>query len=263
MISHSPSQLLETAIAAANRAGNHALNNPQRRREIKGRPNNDLKLQLDIECQEIAEEVILAQYPDHNILGEEGASTGKDSTYEWIIDPIDGTMNFSHGMPYWCCSVAVRCEGEMQAGCVYIPEWKERYTATIDGPALCNGKSIAPTQVREISEAYLLSGMGRPGHPTFYHARHLQRLVEGFQQVRVLGAAAIDVCMVAAGRAEAYADRGVQIWDIAAADLIARRAGARSEILDETPEGLMLYICSNGPMHEALKSAYPGQLEAE
>ena len=96
-------QLLECAILAAKAAGSHALDNWHRRDEVFKASRHDVKLQLDIECQAMAEKAIQSQFPDHHILGEESETrAAQDSDYEWIIDPIDGTVNFSHGMPNWC-----------------------------------------------------------------------------------------------------------------------------------------------------------------
>ena len=125
-----PRKLLECAVAAARAAGNHALQNRTRRKEVVKVLEHDIKLKLDIECQEKAESVIQKTYPDHKIIGEEDSKDNvnlqssvvdsQDSMYEWIIDPIDGTVNFAHGLPHWCASVAVRFQDQMMAGAVYV-----------------------------------------------------------------------------------------------------------------------------------------------
>ena len=115
--------LLECAVHAVRTAGKHALDNRGRRTEIVKRTPHDVKLRLDIECQQKAEAAIRARFPTHAILGEEDESTGgspvSNPEYEWIIDPIDGTVNFSHGLRRWCCSIAVRQGETMLAGAVY------------------------------------------------------------------------------------------------------------------------------------------------
>ena len=116
------SHLLDVALCAAEAAGKHALANKHRRTEINETYAHDIKLVLDIECQKIAEDVIASEFPNHNVLGEEGSRKNNISSYEWVIDPIDGTVNFAHNLPYWCSSVAVRYNEKVLAGCVFAPE---------------------------------------------------------------------------------------------------------------------------------------------
>ena len=101
-------QLLKIAVEATKNAGMHALNEKVRCNETAEISPHDVKLILDIECQKIAEKTILDYFPDHTIIGEEGNLDGAESNYEWIIDPIDGTVNYSHQFPHWCCSIAVQ-----------------------------------------------------------------------------------------------------------------------------------------------------------
>ena len=109
-----------------------------------------MKLQLDLECQRRAEEVILGAYPDHAILGEEGGAGASDGRPVWVVDPIDGTVNFSHGLPYWCTSIAVQVAGRTLAGVVYAPDLREVYAASVEVPATCNGQPIAVSDTAEL-----------------------------------------------------------------------------------------------------------------
>jgi len=132
-------QLLEVCIKAAKAAGAHALNNLHRREEVIESFDHDVKLVMDRECQTIAEGIVHGHFPDHAILGEEGVIE-KEHAIEWVIDPIDGTANYTRGFPYWACSVAVRRDEKVLAGCIFVPVLNECYSATIDGPALCNDR---------------------------------------------------------------------------------------------------------------------------
>ena len=127
--------LLDVAICAADAAGRHALENKDRRSETNENFDHDIKLVLDVESQKKAENMILSEFPDHGILGEEDETPNHNSPYEWVIDPIDGTMNFSHGFEYWCSSVAVRKNQKVIAGCVYAPDFDTFYTAHIEDEA--------------------------------------------------------------------------------------------------------------------------------
>ncbi len=147
--------LLSVAIGAATAGGKHAQSNSNRRTEVIQSYAHDVKLALDVECQVLIEKVIQSHFPDHKILGEEdetsvnGTKLGENKStktdtgnYEWIVDPIDGTVNFSHGYPCWCCSIAVRRGKEVLAAAVYAPDMDALYAATIDSPATCNGNPI-------------------------------------------------------------------------------------------------------------------------
>ena len=261
----SPEELLDCAVSAVRAAGAHALNNLARRTEVMSASDHDVKLQLDLECQEKAVETILSHFPDHNILGEEdepgcqvsGVRCQKEhpaSSYEWIVDPIDGTVNFFHGVPFWCSSVAVRRDGQVLAGAVFAPELDELYTATADGPAECNGSRISVSRTATLPEAMVLTGMDRTavtGLPSF---SLFEKIADNAQKARIMGSAAVDICLVARGRADAYFEAGIYIWDIAAAGLIVERAGGKTEHLrDADTNQRLTWLATNGLVHEELK----------
>ncbi len=248
--------LRECAEAAARAAGLHALHNTSRRAEIVQRSAHDVKLALDAECQAAAEKVIRSKYPAAHILGEEGTRTGEASSdLTWIIDPLDGSVNFSHGIPVWCSSVAAVKDGVTVAGAVYVPLRDECFTATVNGPALLNGRPIAPSSTADPARALVLTGLSKKIHGTHPGLQILNRLAVGVQKVRVMGAAAIDICHVACGRADAYIEPSIYLWDVAAAGLIARRAGAVTEVIEQYDEVHLFYMCTSGPdLHRHLKN---------
>ncbi len=252
--------LLECTVRAAQAAGGHALKHYARRGDIAERFKHDVKLQLDLEAQREAERVILHQFPDHAILGEEGATESADQP-RWIIDPIDGTVNFSHGMPIWCSCVGVEFQGEMLAGAVYAPQMEELYTASIEHPALCNGNPIHASTTHRLEDALILTGLTKTIE-TSSAAFDLFRILSlRARKVRIMGAAAVDICHVACGRADAYVETGIYLWDVAAAGLIARRAGARTDVLKELGEHKLRYICTNAPLHDIVRDVYTSVLE--
>ncbi len=246
--------LLACAERAARAAGRHAVDNAHRRDEIAERFPHDVKLKLDGECQRRAEEAIHRQFPGHPILGEEGISAASGEGYVWIVDPIDGTVNFMHGLPLWCSSVAVRCGRDVLAGAVYVPMLEECYTATRVGPALCNGKPIAPSRTPALEESLVLTGLSKHVSTNVYSRHVLEAIAVRVQKTRILGAAAVDICSVAAGRADGYFETGIYLWDIAAAGLIAERAGARAEVVEELGDYRYRFLVTNGLIHESLKS---------
>ena len=251
-----PSQLLETAVAAATAAGQHAFTNKDRRTESNESFAHDIKLVLDVECQKVAEKIILAQFPDHGILGEEDAYVSPDNAYEWIIDPIDGTMNYTHGFPYWCCSIAVRHNQKVIAGCVYAPEYDECYTAHIEGPALLNGNPIQPAATSNLQDALIFTGI----------SKHMERLADeqfgrfqslalNTQKLRINGSAALDICHVAAGSADGYIESSIYLWDFAAAGLIAERTGATLSLHPENSQSYTV-VCTTPKLIDALLNLY-------
>jgi len=254
----SPDQLLECAVRAAREAGDYALRSADRRKEVLTSSRHDVKLRLDVECQERAESVIRAAYPPHAVLGEEDAGGASSSAppagYQWIIDPIDGTVNFFHGMPRWCCSIAVRRGEDVIAGAVYAPALSRLYTATAGGPAHGNGRVLRVSDVDALAGAMVLTGLDknvRSGLPPF---AVFTRIASHVQRPRVMGSAAVDICQVAAGQAEGYYESGIYLWDIAAAGLIVRQAGGRAEILAHQPGGSLQFLATNGKLHEELRS---------
>ncbi len=256
MKSESPDEILSCATEAAIAAGQYARRNWRRRSEAIAISQHDVKLKLDIECQERAVAVIHRRFPNHAVLGEETTSVVVQNTgsqWLWIVDPIDGTVNFSHGLPFWCCSVAARLRDETVAGAVYAPLLGELYTAGSRTPATLNGARISVSAVSNIEKAVVLTGLDKNAHPGKTPFAFFERISLAAQRTRVIGSAALDICQVACGRADGYFETGIYLWDIAAAELIARRAGGRTEVLESFDGHRLSFIASNGHLHRALR----------
>lgn len=266
MTSPSNESLLKAAVEAAKTGGKHAQSNSSRRTEVIQSYAHDVKLALDVECQALIEKTIQKHFPDHNILGEEdetavnGAKLGDNKTsaaggenYEWIVDPIDGTVNFSHGFPCWCCSIAVRRGEEILAAAVYAPDMDALYTATIDSQAECNGKPILVSNRKTLAESLVMTGIDKNLIPGVESLTYFKRISFACQKTRVMGSAALDLCLVAAGVADGYFEGRIYLWDIAAAGLIVKQAGGAGEIaaIREEPHQ-MSYIASNGHIQQEL-----------
>lgn len=254
----SPSLLLAVAVQAARRASHHAFAGRARRHDANSIAHNDVKLKLDEECQAIAIRTILDAFPDHGILAEEDTEELADlkaraSEYQWIIDPIDGTVNFFHGSTRWCCSVAVRRGGETLAGAVVAPALDLVYEASADGPALCNGEPLHVSATDRPDEAMVLTGADKSEDPRRVPFRFFNAIAGAVQRPRMSGSAALDICSVAHGRADAYFEPGIFLWDIAAGDIILRRAGGTGAILRRFGGHKIAYLASNGPLHETLR----------
>jgi myo-inositol-1(or 4)-monophosphatase len=251
-ISHD--DLLACAVEAATEATQHAVNNRHRRCEVAATFAHDVKLDLDTECQQKAEAVIHAAYPAHAILGEEGNDeTSGDDPVRWIIDPIDGTVNFSHGFSRWCCAIAVQHEGETVAGCVLGPDVDQLFTATATSEARLNGNPIAVSNVSNLDQAMVTTGLDDLRHFGYRRREIVERFAGAAQKVRIMGCAALDMCCVATGACDGYFEAGIFAWDVEAAGLIIRRAGGRAAVLRTLPlPHQYSYIASNGHIHDAL-----------
>ncbi|MFC1497101.1 inositol monophosphatase family protein [Verrucomicrobiota bacterium] len=263
--------LLACSIKAAQAAGNHAFQNHHRRSETIETFDHDVKLKLDVECQEKAESVIKSKYPDHAILGEEDTKapsgspepcrmTGQPSPHTWIIDPIDGTVNFHHGLPWWCASVAVEHNGQVVAGAVYTPQMEETYTASLEQTAKCNGKSIKVSTTARLSDSIILTGMDKKLEPNLKPYEIFSRIASNARKARITGSAALDLCQVACGRADGYFESGIYLWDVAAAELIVKQAGGKAEILKHLDNNhRMIFMASNNHIYSELRklTAFP------
>ncbi len=253
MPTQTPTALLVIARHAARAAGAHVLANLTRRDETDSLTRNDVKHRLDVEAQEAATAAILAACPDYPILGEETCDLPlPDAPVRWVIDPIDGTVNFFHGSPWWCCSVAAQIDGRSVAGAVFVPEFGWMFEATSDGPALCNGAVLRVSEIAEPHLALIHTGADKAdlGEHSF---RFMRAVAAMAQRARITGSAALDMCLVASGKAEGYFEPGIFIWDIAAAGLIIERAGGTCEILREYGGHRMAVLASNGLIHRHVR----------
>lgn len=254
MMTISLTELQAVATLAARRAGDHVMANRHRRSDVNSILRTDVKHKLDVEAQETATAVILSAFPGHAILGEETSEQPlPESDYVWVVDPIDGTINFFHGLPWWCCSVAVRFKGEAMAGSVFIPEMRQMYEATRESPALCNGEIIRVSDTDRLDLSMLATGADKwdLGEHSF---RFMRKISEMAQRPRILGAAAVDMCMVAAGKLDGYFESGIYVWDMAAASLIVERAGGTCEVLKSYPKHRISFLATNGALHAACRA---------
>lgn len=259
--------LHEIAIEAANCGARHALHNYSRRRNTLKTYDHDIKLELDVECQREIETLIHKHFPSHAIMGEEDATlhntdrskqhpANAGSEYEWIIDPIDGTVNFSSGLPMWCCSVAVRQTRDQSvvAGAVTAPMLEACYAAQREKPATRNDNIIHVSPTATLEESIVMTGMDRDLRPGVPPLACFSRIADNARKARIAGSAAVDLCWVAEGAADGYFEGSIFLWDVAAAGLIAKQSGATVEkIWDGSKLNQLGVIASNGLIHAQLR----------
>jgi myo-inositol-1(or 4)-monophosphatase len=236
--------LLDVAIEAARMAGGLLGERVARGTEQSVSSKStatDLVSEADLAAERAIRELLKARRPGDGLIGEEGSREDGESGLSWVVDPLDGTVNFLFGIPQWCVSVAVRDGEGMLAGAVYDPNREELFTATRDGgPALerpgvkvaLDGSARAQRVSASAADggdqlgmAMVATGLAYDASVRAAQARILARLVPRVRDIRRFGSAALDLCWTAAGRYDAYFERTVKEWDIAAGALICERAG--------------------------------------
>ncbi|MYS25226.1 myo-inositol-1(or 4)-monophosphatase [Streptomyces sp. DvalAA-14] len=221
-------QLLEIALEAARRAG--ALLRDGRPADLgvaatKTSP-IDVVTEMDIAAEKLITSYIGRLRPDDGFLGEEGASSDGTSGVRWVIDPLDGTVNYLYGLPAWAVSIAAEYQGEAVVGVVEAPMRAETYQAVLGGGALVNGAPARCRPAPEFSHALIGTGFGYLAERRVAQAEVVRALVPQVRDIRRAGAAAIDLADVGCGRLDGYFERGLNPWDLAAGALFAREAGA-------------------------------------
>jgi myo-inositol-1(or 4)-monophosphatase len=226
-------ELLDVAVECARAAGALLLERFGSERVLATKSSStDLVSAADLAAEEAIRAILAARVPDDAIKGEEGDDTPGTSGRRWIVDPLDGTVNFLYGLPLWCVSIA--CEGLVAA--IYDPTRDELFTATAGGPARCNGVELAPAAPEDLAHALVATGFGYDARRRELQAEVAARVVPAARDVRRGGSAALDLAWTAAGRLDAYYERGVNLWDVAAGELICERAGLRVVRLEPSGE---------------------------
>lgn len=218
---------LAVASAAAREAGALIRENYESELFINESTAHDIKLEMDVRCQDLIAERLLTAFPGHRLLGEEGDSGEATSDHEWIVDPIDGTVNYFYGIPHFCVSIALRQKGELLAGVIYDPMMDELFTAEAGGPALKNGRPIRASQRTELREAIITVGFSKTKESLEAGLARFARVADQVKKTRMLGSAALALGYVACGRLDAYIEEQISLWDVAAGLLIVERAGGR------------------------------------
>lgn len=222
--------LLNIAVGAARQAGSLILRylNQLDTLPVAEKARNDYVSRVDRQAEEVIIDAIHKAYPDHAILGEETGSHG-EGDYCWIIDPLDGTTNFLHGFPVFAVSIGIRHKGQMEHGVVYDPLRQEIFSASRGAGAQLDGRRIRVSARKSLKGALIGTGFPYRGQQTDLdrYLATLRAVIEETAGVRRPGAAALDLCYVAAGRLDGFWEWSLQPWDVAAGSLIIREAGGR------------------------------------
>lgn len=261
---------LDAATRAARDAGDAMRRHLNRPKKVHSATRHDIKLELDVQCQHRIARILKPAFPDAAFLGEEGTEGNPDSPWRWVVDPIDGTVNFTHGVPHACVSIALQSRSETapafspdgaayadgfatRLGVVFDPFTDELWTATDRGPARLNGRPIRVATTTRLSASVVALGFAKSRASLERMLPLFQHLVHRVRKIRIMGAAALSLTYVASGRFDAYVESGVRLWDIAAGGLLVQRAGGvfwRRELADRSGYAMLV---GPAPLQRALR----------
>lgn len=244
---------LPCMVDAAHAAGKIMRDNWRSPKKVSSETQHDIKLELDVRCQKKITSILHKAFPDIPLLGEEGNSGDIDAEYRWVVDPIDGTVNFTYGIPHACVSVALQRRGKTQVGVVFDPFCDELWTAVRGKPALLNGRKIVVSQRTKFSEAIVSVGFAKHKFTMERMLPTIFALVHQVRKIRIMGSATLALTYVASGRLDMYTEYGVRLWDIAAGGLILECAGG--EFWNRPVDGVHAYhvIANNGRLRRPLQ----------
>lgn len=246
-----PAELESVAATAARRAAAVVME-AHGRPHIVGRKSSytDVVTKTDLQAEKVIRRFLAEATPEAGVLGEESATTGPSERLQWVIDPLDGTVNFTYGVPVFAVSIAASFDGEVVAGAVIDVERDELFSAHRGGGARRDGASISVSGCRSLPGALVATGFSYKAQQRVLQGRVAARIVARVRDLRCFGSTALELCWVACSRVDAYFQRDTAIWDRAAGALIAAEAGARIEL--PCPENDDLILAATPELFEDL-----------
>ena len=212
----------------------------------------DVVTEADRAVERFVIDVLAAARPGDAVLGEETGQSRPSGRTRWILDPIDGTVNYLYGLPAYAVALAAEVDGVVVAGAVYNPVSGQEWTAVRDGGAYLAGERLTGSQVTELSQALVATGFGYSADRRAHQAAVLAEVLPRVRDIRRIGAAALDLCLAAAGRVDAFFEKGLNRWDHAAAGLVATEAGLVVSGLSGAPPGPDMVVAAPPQIHGAL-----------
>ena len=238
---------LDAAVEAARAAGELLRQNFHQRLRVSSFAAHDIKLEIDVRAQELITESLLKKFSEHALYGEEGIVGDQSSDFQWVVDPLDGTVNYFYGIPHFCVSIALRFMGEIIVGVIYDPMREEIWATQKGGEATLNGKPFRVSERAELAEAVISVGLSKTGVTIEAGLPLLQEMVHRARKCRLMGSAALDMAYVACGRFDAYIEQGISLWDIAAGWILVENAGGTVEMKPRTDmKDKYSIVASNG-----------------
>ena len=245
-------ELLELALFTARKAGDLLTPRPDNFSLKQNTSARDFATQMDQASEKLIVESILAVRPGDGIIGEEGSERSSTTGITWVIDPIDGTVNYFYGLPAWNISIAAKDSEGVLVGVVNAPTINSIWQGVRGHGAFLNDKPISCTDPVELHEALIATGFSYDQAKRGLQAKFISELIVEVRDIRRVGAAAVDLCGVASGWFDGYFEKDLHEWDLAAGGLIAREAGALVTGRNGGPAGNEMTICAGPALHAAL-----------
>ncbi len=221
---------LQLATEAALTAGKFLKQNFGLDATVDEATHHDIKLALDKESQELITQILLDARPGDALYGEEGLAGNQESNRQWIVDPIDGTVNFFYGIPHFCVSIALRVDGEIVAGVIHDPMVGETWTVEKGSPAYLNGVEISTSKRDTLEQSILYIGCGKDDESLRTGIERFRKASVKARKMRMMGSAALGMAYIASGRIDGYIESRISLWDIAAGQLLVETAGGKVEL---------------------------------
>jgi myo-inositol-1(or 4)-monophosphatase len=236
---------VQTASQAAREAGALLRANYGAEQSVNEMKQYDIKLELDVRSQQLIEGILLTAFPDHALYGEEGLAGNQESPYQWIVDPIDGTVNYFYGIPHFCVSIALRHEGTVILGVIYDPMMDELFLGRLGQRPTLNGKEIACSQRSELADAVVTVGFSKSKASIDAGFKRFVDIAHRVRKTRMLGSAALAMAYISCGRLDAYIEETISLWDVAAGILLVETAGGRVVTFSRDDVGEKYSICAS------------------
>ena len=243
--------LLDSAITAARTAGRIQRDNFETELGVGEMLAYDIKLELDVSCQRAITEILLGDHPHSGVLGEEGSAGDPSADLQWIVDPIDGTVNYFYGIPHFCTSIALRRAGEIVLGVIYDPMQDELFTVEKGDGARKNGQPVRVSTRAALADAVITVGFSKSAESIKAGGERYLRLAHQVRKTRMLGSAALAMAYIAAGRLDAYLEESISLWDVAAGWLMVEEAGGAVRVTGD-PDASKFSICASNGLLQGL-----------
>ncbi len=249
------STAVQVAVEAALAAGRIQKERIDSIGEIRYKGEIDLVTEVDLLCEKEILGRIRKRFPDHALLAEESGKTQGDADHQWVVDPLDGTVNYAHGYPCYSVSIGYRQAGDMALGVVYNPSLDELFVAEKGKGATLNSKPIRVSTITNLKKSLLVTGFAYEAHNiNDNNLDHFANFIKAGHAVRRAGSAALDLCYTALGRFEAFWELHLKPWDVAAGMLIVREASGQVTRFDGSPFDIddSHILATNGHVHPAM-----------
>ncbi len=243
---------LAVAVKAARAAGKLMYANWHKPKRVNAAEAHDIKLELDVRCQALIEKTLRAAYPEIPLLGEEGISGDVNAEYRWVVDPIDGTVNYFFGMPHAAVSIALQHREKSVVGVIYDPFTDEIWTTIKGEPTRLNGRIVRVSNRAKLGDAMIAIGFSKNKQNLKVSLPYVNRLARQVKKIRIMGSAALELVYVASGRLDAYIERTINLWDVAAGSLLVENAGGEFYVLP-APDGKLRMCADNGKLRKKMK----------